>query len=533
MRQPGSSVAVIDVGGCTQAARPKLGLAFAPSGIGVPHRGVVDGTSTMMHKDIPSTTTMYWSPEFVARLDGPAGGAESFLVEIEASESTVATVIERDPGVSASHDLRPVILTPGGRIPESRIELEERIGTGATAVVFSGRHVDLDRPLAIKVLKRGATWYAARDRFLAEARLTSELDSPYVVDVIDFGTLPDGRMWSAMELLDGHPLSREIADGPLPPARTIALLRMACKGLHAAHTAGIVHRDVKPDNMMLTDRNGREHLVLVDFGIATVGDPDEDERCGTPRYMPPEQIVAGMSVDGRADLYALGCCAYEMLTGKLLVDEQTVEEALEAHVHGVEPKFGAAPQIPAGLQSVVRRCLSSNPDDRYTSAAELEAALCEVQLEAELMCATDVLPVPQLPDAERRRRLAHALTGLRMGARKSRPVGVAAAALLAFSMVAMGFAETEPHEVESSLPHIAEQVVRSAMVPSPTAAVSHPNAPTSTARAPADVAPQREASDVRATPSHAKPGPSAPARPRTNAAQVAAEPRVAPGRSAH
>ncbi len=414
------------------------------------------------HSDLDApTSTLYWSPEFAGAIESASDDSASTMVQINPPPSGIETVTERDPDVSINTDIRPVLLVPGDRLPNSRIEIEARIGMGATAVVFRGRHVDLDRPLAIKVLKRGVSWAEARERFQAEARLTSELDSPYVVDVVDFGTLPDGRMWSAMELLDGRPLSQEIDQGPLSLERTIALLRMACKGLDAAHCAGVVHRDIKPDNMMLVRKRGVERLVLVDFGIATTDGRAESKRCGTPRYMAPEQI-RGSSLDGRTDIYALGCCAYEMLTGKLLVDANTIEDVLEAHLHGARPDFPVRGRIPAALQSVVERCLRFDPDDRYASAAELEAALCEAQLSANLRCPTDTLPLPEIDDLDRRCELARRFAR-RPRFAPMRSLSLGAAAVLGVMVIGMGWARgeeprpvTAANSVGTDVPVIAE-----------------------------------------------------------------------------
>ncbi len=424
------------------------------------------------------TATLSWSPEFVGATENASEDFSSTMVQINPPPSGIETITERDPDVSINSDIQPMLLVPGDRLPNSRIEIEARIGMGATAVVFRGRHVDLDRPLAIKVLKRGVSWVEARERFLAEARLTSDLESPYVVDVVDFGTLPDGRMWSAMELLDGQPLASEIEEGPLSLERSIALLRMACKGLDAAHAAGVVHRDIKPDNLMLVHKRGSERLVIVDFGIATTDGHAANKRCGTPRYMAPEQI-RGASLDGRTDVYALGCCAYEMLTGKPLVGGDTVEDVLEAHLHGARPDFSAHAHVPSALQSVVERCLRTDPEDRYASAAELEAALCEAQLAADLRCPTDTLPLPEIEDLRRRSDLARRFAR-RPRYAPMRSLGVGAAAVLASMVVGMGWARGEDQLPMASAPQSDTALVAGSVGPQDSPAFS-PLSPTDTA----------------------------------------------------
>ena len=404
------------------------------------------------------SSTLCWTPH--------AGRVSSAATDHDASDTDHdASLDPRDASTdprNASTDPRDastvvagpaVALAPGTRLPDSHIELQEQIGAGATAEVFRGRHVVLERPLAIKVLRHGASWPGARARFLSEARISTELDSPYVVDVVDFGSLSDGRLWSAMEMLDGRTLADALDRGPLSPERCVSLLRMACKGLHAAHTAGIIHRDIKPENLMLVERRGNEHLVIVDFGIATSAGPSEGDCCGTPRYMAPEQ-VRGETLDARADLYALGCCAFEMLTGKTLVSGSTVKHLLEAHVDGVAPVFPPELEIPRSLQLVVERCLHRDRERRHASAADLEAALCEAQLAANLRCLTDALPPPELDDADRRRRLLRGFSRPTRTAAPRRLLG-AVAGLLCFSVVAAGWAAGHSDDDVSTVPHDA------------------------------------------------------------------------------
>jgi hypothetical protein len=255
-------------------------------------------------------------------------------------------------------------LAAGTRLHDSRLRVLERISDGACGVVYRGEHIDLRRPLAIKVLRGDMMGEGAREQFLDEARITGSISSPHVVQVVDFGELPDGRVWYAMELLGGRALDQVIAGGPIEASRAIDLLRMACKGLAAGHAAGFVHRDVKPQNLVLVERGGREHLVVVDFGIAVPIGTKPDSICGTPEYMAREQIIRD-PLDPRTDVYALGCCAYELLTGKSLVGVCTLGQALLKHDLGIEPKFPAEANVPEALQAIVRRCLAVDPAQRY------------------------------------------------------------------------------------------------------------------------------------------------------------------------
>ncbi|HET6585116.1 MAG TPA: serine/threonine-protein kinase, partial [Nannocystaceae bacterium] len=144
-------------------------------------------------------------------------------------------------------------------MPGTRFRLRRWLGEGGMGVVYEAEHVDLERAVALKILRAHvADRDDERERFRQEARMTTRIESPHVVNVLDFGLLPDGRVFYAMELLDGRPLSAEIGEGPIAPERAIGLLRQMSAGLAAAHRAGVIHRDVKPDNaMVVRDKSGR------------------------------------------------------------------------------------------------------------------------------------------------------------------------------------------------------------------------------------------------------------------------------------
>lgn len=307
----------------------------------------------------------------------------------------------------------------GTCLPGSRLRILERISDGACGVVYRGEHVELLRPLAIKVLRKDMLGVGAHEQFLDEARITGRIESPHVVQVIDFGALPDGRAWYAMELLGGLSLDQLIARGPVETGRAIALLRMACKGLRAGHLAGFVHRDVKPQNLVVIQRGGREHLVVVDFGIAVAMGTKPDAICGTPEYMAREQIIRD-PLDERTDVYALGCCAFELLTGTSLVGECTLGQALLKHDVGIRPRFPAEANVPHALQAIVRRCLEIDPAQRFADMVELEAALCEAQLECRIAQTRHDLELPAV-DPQRRRKITDGFAMLAAPRRRRRP----------------------------------------------------------------------------------------------------------------
>ncbi|MBL8946309.1 MAG: protein kinase [Myxococcales bacterium] len=310
--------------------------------------------------------------------------------------------------LAVRREASPVRLLPGALVPGTRYRLRRWLGDGGMGVVYEAEHVELERPVALKILRAQIAEHEdARERFRKEARTTTRIISPHVVQVLDFGLLPDGRVFYAMELLDGRPLSAEISDGPIAPARAIGLLRQICAGLAAAHRTGVIHRDVKPDNTMLVeDRSGRACVKLLDFGISSsVTDPNARRASGTPDYMAPEQIE-GKPFDVRLDVYALGCTAYEMLTGAPPFRRASTIELIQAHLEDTPsaPSRGDDPfAIPPALAAVVMRCLAKEPADRFASMEELEAALCEAQIDAGLQTDWDDLPLPEIaPEARAR-----------------------------------------------------------------------------------------------------------------------------------
>src|SRR5689334_19733700 len=197
------------------------------------------------------------------------------------------------------------------------------IGAGSFGTVYRGRQLGLDRPVAIKV----PSFEIAADpvqaqRFAREARAAARVVHPGVVAIYAVGELDDGRPYLAMQLIDGEPLDRILASGPLPALRALRIVRGVASALSETHAAGVIHRDLKPSNVMWRlDRNGDDRITLVDFGIA-VGRPGNADATrlttggliGTPHYMSPE-LAQGEEVDARADLYSLGCVLFELVTG--------------------------------------------------------------------------------------------------------------------------------------------------------------------------------------------------------------------------
>jgi serine/threonine-protein kinase len=261
------------------------------------------------------------------------------------------------------------------------------LGHGGMGEVWRAEHRMLARDAAIKLV-RGREGGVPRElvsRFEREAKATAGLRSPHTVQLYDFGRSDDGAFYYVMELLDGFTLDRLVErHGPLAPERVVHVLRQACRSLAEAHAAGLVHRDVKPGNIFLCRYGGELDFVkVVDFGlvkdVSSGGGANLTQTgliAGTPAYMPPEMAL-GKDVDGRADLYALGCVGYFLLTGLPVFDRKTALETLHDHTATVPvpPSQRVATPIPADLEAVLLGCLAKDPSDRPEGARVLEARL--------------------------------------------------------------------------------------------------------------------------------------------------------------
>jgi len=262
-------------------------------------------------------------------------------------------------------------------------QLEERIGQGSMGEVFRARHAMLRRPTAIKVIHPDATDPELLKRFEQEVRQTSRLSHPNTVAIFDYGRTPEGAFYYAMEYLDGPDLRQLVEQGgPFPAARAIHVLCQACGALAEAHDAGLVHRDIKPGNLVLCSRGG-EHDILkvVDFGL--VKDLSRDagsltqvgQICGTPETIAPE-VLGGAGVTPAADLYALGIVGYYLVTAQGPFDARSAAELIGHHLHTapVPPRARRA-DVPEDLEAVLLRCLAKDPGGRPGSARALRADL--------------------------------------------------------------------------------------------------------------------------------------------------------------
>ena len=266
----------------------------------------------------------------------------------------------------------PLDVTVGTIVAGYRIERE--LGRGASGAVFLARDEHLDRPVALKLLSPElAADERFRERFLRESRIVAHLDHPGVVSVYAAGE-QDGRLYLAMRYVDEGDLGEAIErDGRLEPDRTLHILRQVGEALDAAHAEGLIHRDVKPGNVLV---GAGDRAYLADFGLAkhatTVQSLSrESPFSGTIAYVAPEQIQGG-PIDGRCDVYALGCVIFECLTGRTPFDRETDVAVVLAHLQDPPPSVTALrPDLPAAVDAVIERALAKRPDDRYATCAEL------------------------------------------------------------------------------------------------------------------------------------------------------------------
>ena len=263
--------------------------------------------------------------------------------------------------------------------------LVQEIGRGANGMVYRARHALLRRPVAVKLLSPDMTNPANTARFEHEVQMTSQLTHPNTVAIYDYGHTPEGIFYYAMEFLGGIDLDQLVRQfGPQPEGRIIHILRQVCGSLAEAHRIGIIHRDVKPANIILTRRGGVCDLVKVlDFGLVKAARPGSTEPgapdavVGTPHFISPEAVTRPESVDARSDLYSLGAVGYWLLTGKTLFDHETVEDLLKQHVNQAPPHPADRLHRPVSkdLADVLLRCLAKRPEERPASAEDLDHAL--------------------------------------------------------------------------------------------------------------------------------------------------------------
>ena len=267
----------------------------------------------------------------------------------------------------------------------SAYRIERLLGTGGMGWVFRARHLLDDRVVALKVLREDQLRQErAIDRMMREAAILATVSHGGIPQFFECGLLADGRPWIAMELIQGTPLSVRIAEGTLPHETVIELVANVAGVLAAAHARGVTHRDLKPDNILLTPTDPTYPLRVIDWGIAHhmagARYTNHDEAIGTPTYMAPEQARGG-PVDGYSDIYGLGVVAYHALTGRPPFVGGSSVEILVQHLNRMPPALAPrCPDAPFGLVELVERMLAKNYTER-PSASDVQHALENLQVE--------------------------------------------------------------------------------------------------------------------------------------------------------
>ncbi|WP_272008374.1 serine/threonine protein kinase [Nannocystis radixulma] len=294
--------------------------------------------------------------------------------------------IQRSSGAKSKVSKRDALF---GQVLADRYRILDLIGKGGMGKVYLAEHVALGKKVAVKVLNPAYTNRPdQRKRFLREARAASTIGHENVIDVIDFGTTPSDQAYFVMEHLQGEDLGKVLKKGPMQWARARRVMLQICRALQAAHTHGIIHRDMKPENVFLIHRNGiRDFVKVLDFGIAKFLEENRDggtnpltqvgALIGTPEYMAPEQIH-GDPADQRMDIYAVGCILYQLLTGNLPFTDKTMYGVLSQQVNAKPvPPRQLAPEadIPVEVEAVILKAMEKDKAQRYQTMGELVEAI--------------------------------------------------------------------------------------------------------------------------------------------------------------
>lgn len=339
--------------------------------------------------------------------------ATGYLVEVffgrapvvEPASFFVLFVLPYALGASMTYIAALVVHELGQDVQRARelgsYRLESRLGQGGMGEVWRASHHTLARPAAIKIIRADALdsdpalAQQAAVRFEREAQAIASLQSRHTVQLYDFGMTQAGTLYYVMELLDGMDLEEIVhRDGPMPAARVVHILLQTCASLSEAHRRGVIHRDVKPANIYLCREAFECDVVkILDFGLAkrivsdTAPGSGRDTRAdvimGTPAYLAPEAIHADTALDGRADIYALGCVAYWLLTGRLVFESESAMGMLAAHLERTPtpPGVSAPFPVPPALDQLILRCLAKRPEDRPPTAEMLAFELSTVRAE--------------------------------------------------------------------------------------------------------------------------------------------------------
>jgi serine/threonine-protein kinase len=291
-----------------------------------------------------------------------------------------------------------------------RYTIERELGQGGMATVYLARDLKHDRDVAVKVLREDLSASLGGGRFLREIKIAAQLQHPHILPLLDSGDA-DGYLYYVMPYVPGQSLRQRLArEGELPVHEAVRLIIEVVDALAHAHDNGVVHRDIKPDNVMLSGR----HALVADFGVAKAVSEATDRNTvttlgvavGTPTYMSPEQAAADPHVDHRSDIYAVGVLAYELITGRPPFVGATPQQVLAAHVtEAPDPMTKRRPATPPALDAIVLRCLAKRPADRFQTAHDLLAQLEPLATPSTGITPTETRPITAAITPPRRRRI--------------------------------------------------------------------------------------------------------------------------------
>jgi eukaryotic-like serine/threonine-protein kinase len=347
---------------------------------GKPEVGIRDSRERSDHAPVSGETALHSSPDAASERRGRSG----------VSGTRPATSGMGDAGQDrVAMDTTPAPASGPPAIIDGRYVVEDVLGQGSASVVYLCRHLVIERLVAIKVLRHDFLGDpSVRERFANESRAATAIGNEHIVETLDYGTMQDGSTYIVMELLEGYTLGEVIASRRLLEyPRILKLLRQVTEGLGAAHSAGIIHRDVKPDNLFIVDHDESEFVKVLDFGVAKMASAQaEITRAGTvfgtPHYMSPEQ-AEGSPVDVRADIYSLGVIMYQLACGEVPFDAEAPLGILTQHMTERPPslreRLPKYRELPEGYEAIVLKCLSKKPDDRYATMAELGRDLAHLE----------------------------------------------------------------------------------------------------------------------------------------------------------
>ncbi|HEX3905447.1 MAG TPA: serine/threonine-protein kinase [Polyangia bacterium] len=383
---------------CGACGRPISQTAISQRAAALARKGAAAAETIRVSPAAPGAHSAVSSP---ASAGGPAPSSPA--PPPYASLPAPAAVVSSTPSIAPAtpSPARPALgLRPAaqpletliGRTLNHRYLVEDKVGEGGFGAVFRGKQIATGREVALKILHpHNVSDETIVARFRREAEACSKLRDPHTVTTYDFDETPDGILYLAMELLRGHSLHQvQKSDGPLPFERVLRILDQVAASLAEAHANGIVHRDMKPENVFIETREGEDHVKVLDFGIAKVVSDERQvpaltavgQTLGTLEFMSPEQL-RGQKLDGRSDIYALGMMSYEMLTGTLpFASAKSPIDIINFHMRHEPPapsKLSDKVTIPAAVDAIILKMVAKDKDKRFHDANALREEIARTQ----------------------------------------------------------------------------------------------------------------------------------------------------------